>query len=277
MTNIKAASIRASTLPSQKISNLCVEYIYGFCRRGDNCLKSHKVCNVADEAVHTAKPELWSTPNYLSMKATLSRISGRGLDSDDGPGHLSSAGARHQNDHVDIRNITIIPTTDEILCPRQPYVPKKDLHHGSHLPNGQARLIDATFRQLRFDSTESLIDICYHASQRFVKSSSEPSTLDYNHLYETPQGNRYAVFRDTKILELRFSERTGIGLYVTFSCPSSLRGQRIYKSTHLEKGMLVALIGIDDDHSSLSVTFFEVGHHESTESTKTYTGNELYG
>lgn len=276
MTNVKSASIPESALLSQKLSNLCADYVDGFCRHGDNCLKSHEVCRVTNGDTHTAKPELWSAPNYLSLKATLLRLGGRGFDSD-GPGHLSSAGARHQNDHVDIRNITILPTTDEILCPRPPYVPKKDQHHKNHLSCGQSRLMDTSFRQLRFDSTESIIDICYHASQQLIKSASAPLATDLKYCQETPQGNRYSIFRDAEIMELRFNERTGIGLQVSFPCPVSLRGLRLYNSSHLEKGMLVALIGIDDEHTSLSITFMEVGHRESTESMKAQTGNGLQG
>lgn len=234
------------------------------------------MCRVIDDDAHKAKPELWSAPNQLSLKATLLRLGGRGFDSD-GPGHLSSAGARHQNDHVDIRNINIIPTTDEILCPRRPYVPMKDQHHGNHLSCGQARLMDTNFRQLRFDSSESIIDICYHASQQIIKSASTTPAMDYRFSHETPQGNRYSAFQAIEIMELRFSERTGIGLQVSFPCPASLRGPRLHNSSHLEKGMLVALIGIDDEYTSLSITFLEVGHRESTESMKTQTGNGLNG
>lgn len=276
MTNIKAASVRESALPLQKLSNLCADYINGFCRPGDKCKKSHEVCRITDENAQTPKPELWSTPNYLSLTPNLLRLGNRGVDND-GPGYLSSAGARHQNDHVDIRNINILPTADEILCPRSPYVPKKDLHHGNYFANGQARLMDANFRQLRFDSTESIIDICYHASQQMVKEPFTPSVTDYNHRYKTPRGNQYSVFRDAKIIQLRFNERAGIGPYLDFSCPTSLRGQKLHASGHLEKGMLVALIGMNKERTSLSVTFLEVGHRESTESTGLRTKHQLSG
>ncbi|CAG8662243.1 8370_t:CDS:2, partial [Diversispora eburnea] len=68
----------------------------------------------------------------------------------DPPGELSVHGSRHSNDFAEISEISIIPTTDEILCRREPYLPvisgDDDLHH---LPKGAARLLDRQFRLLR--------------------------------------------------------------------------------------------------------------------------------
>ncbi|RHZ77870.1 hypothetical protein Glove_169g29 [Diversispora epigaea] len=70
----------------------------------------------------------------------------------DPPGELSVHGPRHNNDFAEISKISIIPTKDEILCKREPYLPvvsgNDDLHH---LPKGAARLLDRQFRLLRED------------------------------------------------------------------------------------------------------------------------------
>lgn len=276
MTNIKAASVREPALSRQKLKDLCADYYAGFCRRGDNCKKSHEVCGVIDGSPQTMKPEIWSAPNYLSLEPRVSPSSGQGFDGDL-PGLLSNDGARHQNDYVDIHHINILPTMDEILSRRAPFVPKKDQHHGHFLPRGQARLMDTNFRQLRYENTESLIDICYHASQRLVALTSEPQLDDYDDRNETPNGNQYFMFRNVEFEELQFHERKGIEIRVSFSCPAELRGLTLGSSGRFDRGRLAALIGLDKDHTSLSVTFLEITQPESTNAMKVQTGHDLRG
>lgn len=58
----------------------------------------------------------------------------------DPPGGLSELGLRHDNDHEDISDIKILPTTEEIHSPRLEYLPSSDpTKH--HLP-GLAGLLD---------------------------------------------------------------------------------------------------------------------------------------
>lgn len=98
MTNVKASSLSPSTLRKRSLSALCADYVGGFCRHGDNCKKSHEICAIVEvDSPHEA-PVLESQPNFLSLESRLPLSDGRVFD-DDGPGDLSSAGARHQNDH----------------------------------------------------------------------------------------------------------------------------------------------------------------------------------
>ena len=292
MTTIKASSLRLSTLQKRPLSALCTDYVAGFCRRGDKCSKSHDICAIAEVDSHPKAPVLDSQPNTLSLDPRLPRSDGRCFD-DDGPGNLSSAGARHQNDHgmdsfkrkrfvilteiVNIHDISILPTTDEILCRRLPFVPKRGQHHKRHLLDSQARHLDMNFRQLRYEHTESIIDICYHASQRLVTSSKQHPLSDYEVQSETPQGRRYSLFHDVEIVELDFQEHNGIVLRLSFSCPPALRGMQLPRSGHFEKGMLAAIIGIDEAGNCLSTTILEVFLCQSTDAMKVRTGNELRG
>jgi len=51
---------------------------------------------------------------------------------------------RHSNDFEDIRRISILPTSDEVLCGLVPYLPKGP---SMHLPPGsEAAYIDRQFR-----------------------------------------------------------------------------------------------------------------------------------
>ncbi len=156
-------------------------------------------------------------------------------------------------------------------------MPKKDPHFQNQLPGGQGRHIDINFRQLRYEHTESIVDICYHASQHLIILSSDPQVLDYEVRTDTPQGRRYSFFRDVEVVELNFDERYGIVVRVSFSCPPGLRGRHLHGSGHFERGMLAALVGIDEDSTSPSTTFFEVSLCQSTDAMKPRTGNELRG
>lgn len=293
MTNIQASLLRPSTLQKRPLSALCKDFVEGFCRRGENCMKSHDICAILEADSCSEAPVLDSQPNYLSLDPRLPFSDGRSFD-DEGPGTLSSAGARHQNDHgmaflhektglvtligtVNINQISILPTTDEILCRRRPFVPKKGSLHKHHLVDSQARHLDINFRQLRYEHIESIIDICYHASQRLVVSTSQAQLSDYEVRSETPQGRRYSLFRDVEIVELNFEELSGIVVRLSFSCPPALRGRQLPLSGHFEKGMLAALIGIDEDCTGLSTTILEVVLCESTNAMKVRTGNELRG
>ncbi|CDO69109.1 hypothetical protein BN946_scf185042.g11 [Trametes cinnabarina] len=68
------------------------------------------------------------------------------------PGALRPEGPRHDNDFVDIREIRIAPTHEELFSPVLPYLPvfRSDAPH--HLPAGSMeRLLDVQFRLLRED------------------------------------------------------------------------------------------------------------------------------
>ena len=273
MTDVKAAELGPSTLPELPAFFFCLDYINGFCRRGDKCTKGHEICAVPSSAPQA--PLLVCQPNHLSLEPRYFPP-GKSPFEDDGPGYLSSHGPRHDNDHVDIKDIRILPTTDEILSRRLPYMPKKDPYTHHHLPCGQQRLLDIHFRHLRYDSTESLIDACYHASQQLTRLVSEPQAFDYDDRMVTTRGFRYSLFQDIAFEEIVFNYQKGVTLRVSFACPKGLRGRRLGPSKHLGEGMLVALVGLDGN-DSLSTTFMEIYQRQTTEAMRPRTGNDLRG
>ncbi|KAL8792460.1 MAG: hypothetical protein Q9195_004916 [Heterodermia aff. obscurata] len=251
MTQIRAAEpLDASSLPSKPLSALCPDYVSGFCRQGDQCSRLHLLCEVEStppKSTSRASPDQRS--NVLDATPRRTLHDNVGLESD-GPGHLSAYGPRHDNDHVDIQNIQILPTTDEILASRRPYMPEKD--QNSHLHAGLARLADLHFRHLRYDNTESLIDVCYHACQCLTAIPTGPEPIIYDDRKQTPRGIQYSLFRDIDIFEISFHAAKGLSFRVSFSCPEGLRGNKMHKSTCLEEGRLAALIGYDDVASEVS-------------------------
>lgn len=256
LTNIKAASIQKSGLKRKSAFQLCHKFLAGSCRSHDSCDASHEICELIGVDYESQKPQLKCSPNYLSKNPRVATFNRRIFD-DDGPGQLSKAGPRHQNDHVNIEDISILPTVDEILSLRTPYVPKKGIKESHHLQIGQSRLIDTSFRQLRYDCTESIIDICYHAGQCLISFSSEPAMLGYDTYQKTPMGKQYHLFRDISFTHSPH-EPKGTMIDVSFSYPQQLREENFFASKEIEEGMLAALIGLDREETALSITFLEI-------------------
>lgn len=172
-----------------------------------------------------------------------------------------------------IRYIRILPTTDEILCRRPPYMPSKDFTTSTHHQSGMTRMLDIQFRHLRYDTFEPVIDACYHASQQLQMSFKQAPPVDYEPRHRTVRGTQYSLFRDVRLEDLRF-EKEGIHLRLSFACPARLRQRRILTSGHFESGMLMALVGLDSEHT-LSTTFCKIEMCQSTSSMKPITGNHL--
>ncbi|KAI9794294.1 MAG: hypothetical protein M1835_006682 [Candelina submexicana] len=168
---------------------------------------------------------------------------------------------------------------DEILSLRPPYMPYKDFHRPHFLREsgenaGTSRLLDTLFRQLRYDSTEQIIDICYRACQILTFPPQEDIlTSDYQFSHATPKGSRFMLFRDICFEESLFHETKGLVLRLSYACPKFLRGRWMHSSGLFEEGMLVALVGLDDIDHALSTTFFEVVLRESTDAMNARGGN----
>ena len=273
LTNIRAAKLPPSTLPQLPIASVCQDFVDGFCRREDGCTKSHNICAVPSEI--PSSPVLDCSVNVLSLDPRFSSRDSLPFD-EDGPGHLSRHGPRHDNDHENIQHIKILPTTDEVLSLRKPYVPTKDQSAEHHLRCRQQRLLDIQFRHLRYDNVEPVIDSCYHASQQLAQSVFAPQVLDYDDRMSTPKGVRYSLFRDIKFEETIMSFKSAVNFRVSFACPKALRGLRLGPSKHLEEGMLVALVGLDDANT-LSTTFMVIEQRQTTFAMKPRTGNDLRG
>lgn len=277
--DVHAHKLAAPALPQCIETSLCRDHLKGFCRNGDACSQSHAIYRVVNDAQsRAASAPTSSTSNTLRVSPRLSPKDDSLFDHD-GPGRLSINGPRHDNDHVVIRNIQILPTADEILAHRPPYMPYKDFHLPHFLGAGQQRLLDTLFRQLRYDSTEAIIDACYHACQKLTAFLTNQSTmLDINDVrQDTPNGIRYHLFLDVAFEELIFDEMKGILVRVSFACPSFLRGRRMHSSGFFEDGMLLALLGLDNLDTGLSVTFFETHLRESTDAMQSRGGKGVRG
>ena len=268
-TSVRSATLPATDFPVEDASNLCQDNVDGFCRKGHSCPHNHDIFVLPSEEEIIHLPD--RQPNYLSLDP---RPQLRAFECD-GPGHLSTFGPRHDNDHVEIKDIQILPTTDEILSHRPPYMPPRLADTTHRHPGGRARQLDINFRQFRYESTEYIIDCCHHASQIIFMSMSFTPPSDYEHSLKTPKGSAYSFFQDVRFEDIQFHELKGVMLRLSFACPESLRGKALARSRLFEEGMLVAVLGLSQD--DLSITFMEVHLRQSTEAMRRRTGNDLRG
>lgn len=203
----------------------------------------------------------------------------------------------HNNEFDDFAKIRILPTTDEILSPSKPiYLPKKDWKQANPTAVGPQRLLDLLFRHLRFESVEILRDVVYTAAQEaFHSSPKQQSTFHRSYLLqntrspqdnhiqlqidgykprrETLSGNRFFMYRDAQLEEMQSHEQEGLLARVSYECPNFMRGNKIYDSERLKKGMLAALLCFDTETDQLMVYFMTIHASQSTMSMDAYSGN----
>jgi hypothetical protein len=75
-----------------------------------------------------------------------------------------------------------------------------------------------------------------------------------------------------RAIELSSTRMFLLKFRVSFKCPQSLQDRKIHASSHLEDGMLAALVGQDQSDGSLSTTFFTFGLKDSTYSARASRG-----
>ncbi|CAE6506724.1 unnamed protein product, partial [Rhizoctonia solani] len=122
--------------------------------------------------------------------ANLQRI----LDNE-GPGHLCKEGPRHDNDHDKIRNISVAPTPDELLCDEDPYLPGNFFEAPHHLePRSVQRLFDIQFRLLR----EEMMAPVRRAVQSVVSDLKKPNSISTTLSEIIRQGGGRYVTPDTQ-------------------------------------------------------------------------------
>ncbi|KAL8689201.1 MAG: hypothetical protein Q9224_004695, partial [Gallowayella concinna] len=157
------------------------------------------------------------------------------------PGSLSSDGPRHDNDHQHIEDIRILPTVEEINCPRLEYLPFNNAtnNHLSGLPG----LLDRQFRLLREDAIGGLRDAVRREADRL-----ETGTFQAMAPKQRNQERTY-VHHDLKLRRWEIDRRKGLQLVADFAQPTAISniGERQRKewwdnSRRLQPTSLVCLV-----------------------------------
>jgi len=64
---------------------------------------------------------------------------------------IDPPGSRHDNDHRDIRSISVLPTAKEIYSRHKEFLPSIDFRQSLFYENPTLRYLDTHFRLLRYD------------------------------------------------------------------------------------------------------------------------------
>ncbi|KAH8702683.1 hypothetical protein GQ44DRAFT_732776 [Phaeosphaeriaceae sp. PMI808] len=130
------------------------------------------------------------------------------------PGELSEQGRRHDNDYVDIENISILPTLQEIQSSRNEYLPVVDpqeWHFG-----GTLGLVDRHFRLLREDTIGQLRDAAKFGLDRLQNPFSQINNNDPRR-----QSARTHVYDNVCIVFAAFDEYHGAQVAMRFARPEA--------------------------------------------------------
>ncbi|KAF9966742.1 hypothetical protein BGZ70_001435 [Mortierella alpina] len=146
----------------------------------------------------------------------------------DPPGELSPKGRRHDNDHVEISEISVLPTLEEVICQRGAYLPSNDIPEAPHfLPHGWSRQIDIHFRLYREDMMDSLrkgITAFLSALHR-TENGDEGILLKHKELKKRLDDNvNLNVYGNVQFLGMNCKHKSGGSVKISFTQPSQLTG-----------------------------------------------------
>ncbi|CAK7229929.1 hypothetical protein SCUCBS95973_007397 [Sporothrix curviconia] len=163
--------------------------------------------------VGSSIPNAGPTPRAVPVELASFRLR------KDMPGELSADGPRHDNDHADIKKISIMPTPDEIKSPRGEYFPTTD-PSSWHFSGIRGRL-DREFRLLREDTVGQLRDVVrteIEYLQRNAKNKDDKRARRPN-----KDGIQYCVYEDTVISAISFDKFAGPEFLVRVRQPANGR------------------------------------------------------
>ncbi|KAK5954232.1 hypothetical protein OHC33_004805 [Knufia fluminis] len=190
-----------------------------------------------------------------------------------GPGEKSRLGPRHDNDHVFIPDISILPTIDECLSiTRPPWMPKRNVDFNHFMEHGYSRHIDTQFRLLRHDSVEKIRDINYKAAQEAFLLNAGAKEFYREDYVESASGHRFFLYHNLRVEAIVPDEYEGLTIQLSFDCPKFLRGRQMYKSTRFDRGMLCSVLQLDHDTNELHIHYFNIQRRLSTYSLDSRNG-----
>ena len=271
------SSYRAFSAPQPVLqdlteSELCNLSLVGFTSscKGNCPLPSHQIFRVTGTEDDHRPIRLPFVQNTLS---TAKRLKSKDPFDHDGAGKYCDTGPRHDNDFESIRDIKILPTTDEILCTKRPYMPLNHRSALGHLDHGTPRYFDIQFRHLREDNVRPIIHSFYDAAQIAVQLSEKPQDSRIDYRRETPTGTRYNFFTRAKFENVGFADKHGAVFQLSYDCPKDLRRTAMGTSSVLEEGKLCGLLAIHKKSEQVNIVLCTTYQRESTETMKFKTGN----
>ncbi|KAG0099265.1 hypothetical protein BGZ93_008398 [Podila epicladia] len=178
----------------------------------------------------------------------------------DPPGRRSANGPRHDNDYIDITDISILPTQQEITCSRAPFLPSNGVPDSLHfLAHGWKRQVDTHFRLYREDvmdpfrrSMNSFLAVLRH-----TPFGEEDRLLDYKELRKIVADHvSLNVYGNVQVFGIASETNTTGDIEIGFSQPLQIleTGQESRRiefwecsKNRLMPGSLVCLVGRAQD------------------------------
>ncbi|KAJ7072084.1 hypothetical protein C8F01DRAFT_1044463 [Mycena amicta] len=199
-----------------------------------------------------------SSPKHRSQEGLAAAL--RIAFDTEGPGELRASGRRHDNDFVDITDIEVAPTHEELISSLQPFLPGNFYDAPHHLPaESMERLLDVQFRLLREELTASLRSAVQLVRNDLMRNSPQ-TTLSK---LMTSRGGKYRGQTDgseqvmfnlyTNVAFVSMPpDRRGLSVQISFDTPPGRARQSSAKSRvafwegvsgkRLIQGGLVALL-----------------------------------
>ena len=167
------------------------------------------------------------------------------------PRELKLPGTRHDNDHLNIAHISILPTVDELNSDQVDFLPSTDFRQPHFLDDPVQRYLDTHFRLLRHDVFGTLKEVLGALLSSVVRDgvvSHKPHTFDANvHLYP-----------NSSISHISVDDKRGFEVHISFSPPKLLRGKTAKKrqqwwnvAKRLEVGSLLYFVSTARDSAML--------------------------
>ncbi|CAH1759698.1 5746_t:CDS:10, partial [Entrophospora sp. SA101] len=173
----------------------------------------------------------------------------------DPPGTLSKLGPRHDNDFEEFTKILIVPTKEEILCKRKPFIPTFNIPRSLELywiQDNATRLLDAQFRLLREDMLCPIKNGITHFLNFMSDKKAENQTKikQYHNdggKFKHNDGGLH-VYSNIMFENIPVDKHRGFILKVSFKQPhmksKNKEGRKLYwkKSNKLMNGSLICLL-----------------------------------
>src|SRR6185312_14877815 len=173
-------------------------------------------------------------------------------------GELSKLGKRHDNDAVNFRDIHIIPTSAEIFCKRNPFLPSSLSYAPHFLSAGPKRFLDIQFRLLREYMLRPLRDGLYNFvaglsenEQQMTKLINKSGRFKYD---KGKINGDLNVYSNVRFKNIKVDKNRGFSVQVGFKPPKagkSNKQRKVYweRSKKLLNGSLICVLWSPKDKS----------------------------
>ena len=169
------------------------------------------------------------------------------------PREIVVPGNRHDNDHMDIAKIKILPTYDEIRSTHVDFLPSTDLDQPHFLADPAERHLDTHFRLLRHDIFGELIEAL---GGLMIAVENDPALLTNSKL--NLGDIRAYPFPGAYIEYISYDQRRGLQSQISFAQPPPIRKKspserRAWweESKRLAEGVLLCFVSLSGTQSSI--------------------------